>query len=99
MEKLEKGQEVKEEKLGTIEKIKIPVLLQVGENDALKGFSDPIYSQEIAKKGKDAGIDFELMIWKNANHAFMNQDSENYNKEVAQKALDLMIEKIKKYLI
>jgi len=72
--------------------IKVPVMAQFGSLDQAKGFSDPESAKNLETKAKEAGVTFELVMWEDGNHAFMNQDSQNYNPEIAQKALTLSVE-------
>jgi carboxymethylenebutenolidase len=69
-----------------VDTVKVPVLAQFAENDQLKGFSDVESAKNLEAKAKAAGVALTLHIWENANHAFMNVNSPNYNKEVAAKA-------------
>ena len=70
-----------------VDSVKVPVLAQFGENDQLKGFSDVEAARNLETRAKNAGVNLTLHIWENANHAFMNVDSPNYNETVAKKAL------------
>ena len=78
-----------------VENISCPVYMQVGLNDDLKGFSDPEYCELIKSKAEKAGVKFELIKWEGAQHAFMNQDSERLNPEVAEKATNTLLSIIK----
>lgn len=68
-------------------KITCPVEMHFGQLDELKGFSDPDSAKALEKKMKDCGVNASLKVWEKAGHAFMNPDSPNHNKEVAEKAL------------
>ncbi|EAS04426.2 dienelactone hydrolase family protein (macronuclear) [Tetrahymena thermophila SB210] len=70
-----------------IQKIKVPVQGHFGELDQIKGMSDPETAKKLEVEAKKAGVDFNAIVWKGAEHAFMNQNSSHYNPEVAQKAL------------
>jgi carboxymethylenebutenolidase len=70
-----------------ITKIKVPILAHFAELDNMKGFSDPETAQKIKDLAISGGINFTLHVWTGADHAFMNQDSYRYNKEIAVKAL------------
>jgi carboxymethylenebutenolidase len=74
-----------------IENIKVPVLDQFALNDQAMGFSDSESAKNLEKVAQDSGVDFKLMLW-DANHAFMNQDSVNYNSDVAEEALTSTVE-------
>jgi carboxymethylenebutenolidase len=77
--------------------IKVPVLAQFGDKDHAKGFSDPETAVNLEKKAKEAGVDFTLHLWEGGEHAFMNQDRETYNSEIAMKALEETSNFLKKY--
>lgn len=79
-----------------VKNIKCPVYLQVGSLDDLKGFSDPETCLNIQKVAKEAGVNFEIKIWEGAKHAFMNQDSEKFNLEVAKQSINETTEYVKK---
>lgn len=76
--------------------IKAPMLAHFGELDTLKGFSDPESARNLETKAKEAGVNFTLHIWEGGDHAFMNQDSERYNSDIAAKALQETVEFFKK---
>ena len=78
--------------------IACPVYLNFGALDELKGFSDPESARGLEKKMKESGVDVTLKVWENAGHAFMNQDSPNYRKEVADVALVELVAFLKKNL-
>lgn len=88
---------IPDQKYFPVENIKCPVLFQSGDQDALMGFSDPEYVNSIKEKALKAGVKFESILYKNANHAFMNQDSENYNQNVTEEATQKLDEFIKKH--
>lgn len=67
--------------------IKCPVIANFGTLDSAKGFSDPEAAKNLEKIAKEKNIDFKLNMWENVDHAFMNQDSKNYNAEAAGKAI------------
>lgn len=71
-----------------VEDIKVPVLAHFGDLDMAKGFSDPEAAYNLETRAKNAGINFTLHMWEGGNHAFMNQDSQNYNPNIAAKALE-----------
>lgn len=77
------------------EKIKCPVYMFTGGLDDHKGFSDPESCLNLKEKCLKAGIKFELTIYENGKHAFMNPDSPNYDKVLADKATDTMLKIIK----
>ena len=77
--------------------IKCPVQAHFGELDMIKGFSDVEAARNLETLMKSVGVDFNLNIWKGADHAFMNQDSQNYQKETAQKALELVCKFFKEH--
>ncbi|KAL4433366.1 hypothetical protein ABPG74_017470 [Tetrahymena malaccensis] len=70
-----------------VKNIKVPIQGHFGELDQVKGMSDPETAKNLEKEAKKAGVDFNVIIWEGAGHAFMNQNSSHYNSEVAQKAL------------
>lgn len=78
-----------------VKNIKCPVLYQSGSLDYLKGFSDQEHSLKIKEEAVKAGVKYEIKIWEGADHAFMNQDSEKYHKEVAAKSLELSVNWLK----
>ena len=78
-----------------VKNIKCPVLFQSGTKDALIGFSDPEKAKLTQNEALSAGVKYELKIWEGADHAFMNQDSEKFHKEVSVQSLDYAIEWIK----
>jgi carboxymethylenebutenolidase len=75
-----------------LENIKVPVLAHFGDLDMAKGFSDPDTARNLEAKAKEAGVNFTLHMWEGGNHAFMNQDSPNYNSDIAAKALNETVE-------
>lgn len=79
-----------------VKNIKCPVLMQVGKLDDTKGFSDPESCENLKKKAKEANVDFELIVWEGCKHAFMNQDSEKYDKVTAEKSLKMVCDWTKK---
>jgi carboxymethylenebutenolidase len=79
-----------------IENIKVPVLAHFGDLDKCAGFSDPEAARNLEAKAKEAGVNFTLHMWEGANHAFMNQDSANYQPEIAAKALEESVEFFRK---
>lgn len=81
-----------------LKKITCPVFLNFAELDDLKGFSDPESARELEKKMKEIGVDVVLKVWENSKHAFMNQDSDRYNKDVAEQALGEVAVFMKKHL-
>jgi carboxymethylenebutenolidase len=80
-----------------LSKIKKPVLAQFGDKDHAKGFSDPESAYNLEKKAKEAGVDFTLHMWEGGDHAFMNQDRDTYNVDMANKALDETIKFLKEH--
>lgn len=78
--------------------IKCPVLLQIGRLDDLAGFSDEETGRKVCEIAVSNGVDFELKLWENAKHAFMNQDSEKFNKEVSKESLEYSTGFLNKYL-
>lgn len=79
-----------------LENIKVPVLGHFGELDKAVGFCDVAAAKNLEEKAKAAGVNFTLHIWEGADHAFMNQDSKNYNPTVAKDALEETVEFFKK---
>ena len=67
--------------------IRCKVFAQFGDLDRAKGFSDPETAKNLENSALRRGVDFKLKIWENADHAFMNQDSPNYNSHVAEEAI------------
>ena len=77
--------------------ISIPVQAHFGETDTIKGFSSLEDAQ--ALKDKFSGKkNFELFIYENCGHAFVNPTNPNYNKEKTDIALGRLIEFMNKYL-
>ena len=58
-----------------------------GETDQMKGFSDPESGKALEAKLKKFNHHAEVIVWPGAGHAFMNQDSPNYNGPTAEKAI------------
>lgn len=81
-----------------LENIKVPVLAHFGDLDKAKGFSDPETAKNLEEKAKEAGVNFTLHLWEGGDHAFMNQDSNHYNPDVAAKALEETVEFFKNNL-
>lgn len=54
------------------EKIKVPVLLNFGVQDDMKGFSDPDTGRAAAKKIQGAGGHAQLEVYDEVGHAFFN---------------------------
>jgi carboxymethylenebutenolidase len=79
-----------------LENIKVPVLAHFGDLDPAKGFSDPESARNLEAKAKEAGVNFTLHMWEGGDHAFMNQDSERYNPDIAAKALQETVEFFRK---
>jgi carboxymethylenebutenolidase len=71
--------------------IKVPVQAHFGSLDQAKGFSDSEAARNLESKAKEAGIQFNLIMWEGGDHAFMNQDSSHYNPEIAEQALSMMV--------
>jgi carboxymethylenebutenolidase len=76
--------------------IKCPILAHFGEKDCAAGFSDPEAARKLESASKEAGVNFTLHMWENADHAFMNQDRDTYNPDLANRAMDETVEFIKK---
>ena len=81
-----------------LENIKCPVLAHFGEKDSCAGFSNPEAAYSLEKNAKDAGVKFTLHMWKDADHAFMNQDRETYIPEIAELAMEESAKFIKESL-
>ncbi|EGR27889.1 hypothetical protein IMG5_187330 [Ichthyophthirius multifiliis] len=81
-----------------VQNMKAPIQAHFGSLDNSKGFSDPDSARNVEKQAQQDGLQFELIIWENGKHAFMNQDSENYDADIAQKALEKTTEFFKKIL-
>jgi carboxymethylenebutenolidase len=79
-------------------KIKCPVLLHFAELDDAKGFSDPESAKNLSQKMAEKGVDNRLIIWEKGQHAFMNQDSSRFDKDISEKARKETIEFFKKHL-
>jgi carboxymethylenebutenolidase len=79
-----------------LKNISVPVLAHFGEKDQVKGFSDPEAAKKLEEEMKNAGVDFTLHLWEGGNHAFMNQDSTNYQPEIAEKAFEETVAFLKK---
>jgi carboxymethylenebutenolidase len=79
-----------------VKNTKCPVLFQSGSKDDLKGFSDPQTAKSLAETAQKEGLKFDITIWEDAQHAFMNQDSEKFNKKIAAESLEYSITWLKK---
>jgi len=81
------------------ENVKVPVQLHFGNNDSLKGFSDPEAANALEAQLKAAGAPYEFYRYDGAAHAFTKEDGPNYNKEAADLALwDRTVNFFKKHL-
>jgi len=68
--------------------IKVPVQCHFGNQDMMKGFSDPETANNFERTMKEAGVSVEVHRYDNAGHAFMNRDRPSaYNPQVAEVAL------------
>jgi len=82
-----------------LNKISIPIQLHFGENDDMKGFSDPETAKNLEQKLKSLNKTVDLYIYQGVGHAFTNKDrGETYNKDVRELALKRTEEFFKKYL-
>jgi len=71
---------------------KCAILAHFGDLDKAKGFSDPEAAKNLEQIALDKGCKFKLRMWENVDHAFMNQDSQRYNADAAEKALTETVE-------
>ncbi|KAL4433369.1 hypothetical protein ABPG74_017473 [Tetrahymena malaccensis] len=81
-----------------LKNIHVPIQAHFGELDTSKGFSDPETARKVEKEAHELKLNFELKLWKNGEHAFMNQNSVHYNAEVAHNALEEVAAFFQKYL-
>ncbi|KDD72688.1 dienelactone hydrolase [Helicosporidium sp. ATCC 50920] len=59
--------------LGQPEEVRCPVLLVTGEEDNLKGFSDPDTMRAWASRAQAAGKDARAAVYPRAGHGFLNE--------------------------
>ncbi|KAI8868364.1 alpha/beta-hydrolase, partial [Ramicandelaber brevisporus] len=80
-------------------KANCPIMGFFGERDNHAGFSDPAAAKKLDQALTEGGVEHEIIIYDNVDHAFMNADRpEVYNAEVAKKALAAMIQFFNKRL-
>lgn len=79
--------------------IKIPMQCHFGEKDDIVGFSSPQDYLPLKEKLEKAGVNMEFHTY-DAGHAFTNKTGplQNYNAELCDKALNRMVEFMKKNL-
>jgi len=79
--------------------IKVPVQAHFGELDDQKGFSDPENAKKLEETLKQTGIHYEFHWYKNAGHAFMNNERpEAFNQEADTLAFVRTVEFFKEKL-
>jgi len=73
-----------------VSKIKCPIKAIFGEKDEIKGFSDVTARENLEEALKKGGVkEYEIKVYENATHAFMNPDRATvYNPEAAKAALE-----------
>eukprot|EP01097_Dermamoeba_algensis_P004169 TRINITY_DN2764_c0_g1_i1.p1 TRINITY_DN2764_c0_g1~~TRINITY_DN2764_c0_g1_i1.p1 ORF type:complete len:240 (-),score=67.99 TRINITY_DN2764_c0_g1_i1:66-740(-) len=73
--------------LFSADKVKVPIQLHFGNDDPIKGFSDPEAANKLEEQLKAAGAPYEFYRYENAAHAFTNAEGPNYKPETCQLAL------------
>jgi len=68
--------------------IKIPVQGHFGKQDALEGFSDPKSAAALEETLKGTGIEFEVFMYDDAAHGFMNDLPDMIEKKQAMFGVD-----------
>ena len=77
---------------------KIPLQLHFGTNDSAMGFSDPATQDACEKSLKDNHRVYEFFRYEGAEHGFVNENKECFNKEYAELAHARTLEFFSKYL-
>jgi len=78
-----------------IDKIKAPLMIQLGELDKRVNKSWPAYEEAL----KGIGADYQAFMYKGANHGFHNDSTGRYDEKNATLAWSRSIEFFKKHLV
>jgi dienelactone hydrolase len=73
----------------SVANIKCSTLAHFGEEDPLEGFSSAKTARNLKEECEKVKAPVEVKIWPKANHAFSNQDSPYFNKEVRDQSFKL----------